>query len=162
MIRSLKKLKAWSKKRITRKRKRVDPLGGVPAPDPHCCACASHSSAPQFRPTAPPLPPWLDFQQHCGVVISDPIPAPAPGVVFPVPAPAPAAGTGSEITRLWTPPPRTSIPSYQQYIVPDPVYGVPIAPPPPDERAPGPPPPGCSGVVEAWLHRCLFCCFGRW
>ncbi|MQL72216.1 hypothetical protein Taro_004522 [Colocasia esculenta] len=166
MIRTLKKLKAWSKKRA-RKRKRDLPDGPPTRFTRHqCCTCCSHSPAPPFQPTAPPLPPWLDFEHHPGV-ISHPVFSPVAGVAFPLPAAeisagwVPPAGRGSEITPLLCPlpAPGASILSYQQYLVPDPVYGAPVDRLPPAGRAPGL--AGCSGGVVAWLRRCIFCCFGK-
>ncbi|OVA20937.1 hypothetical protein BVC80_8839g28 [Macleaya cordata] len=56
MIKAIKKLKIWSKKKKRKKNHLLHPPP-PPPPPPHCCFCST------IRPSAPPLPPWLDYEQ---------------------------------------------------------------------------------------------------
>lgn len=47
--------------------------------------------------------------------------------------------------------------SYQQYLVPNPVFGMPVVPPPRRERSAGV--FGCVFNIGAYLIRCFFPCF---
>ncbi|KAG6601672.1 hypothetical protein SDJN03_06905, partial [Cucurbita argyrosperma subsp. sororia] len=91
-----KKLKFWSR---SKKRKKIpDPNDFTPPPPPPCHCCTCHCSS-AIQPSAPPLPPWLDDR------------------IFPPPEHPEEA----EIAA-----PLVAAPLYQQYMDPDPVYGVPI------------------------------------
>ncbi|XP_022155153.1 uncharacterized protein LOC111022295 [Momordica charantia] len=91
MLKAAKKLKFWSK---DKKRRKTRDSSYLPPPPPPYCSCSCSYSA--IRPSAPPLPPWLDDRTL--LLQSEP-----------------PAATGVEAAA-----------SYQQYTAPNPVYGLPI------------------------------------
>lgn len=151
MIRTLKKLKIWS--RMKKKKRKTHALHQTNY-SCHCCSCST--CHPQ--PTAPPLPPWADFEQSREAVSHS---FTKPGV-FPQSIahselpPVLSAQVPSEIAPLYAPLPSSSA-SYQQYLVPSPIYGVPILPLASRER--GSKFCGCVTGVAACLSRCLCPCW---
>ncbi|XP_057976389.1 uncharacterized protein LOC131163713 [Malania oleifera] len=136
---TVKKLKFWSRK----KKKKKTPFEHShnlylhPPPTHHCCCCSCSSS---LQPSAPPIPVWLDAQQ-----------TPEPAVFAAADRPGSSGFLAdssrahlvtssqdyvSEISPLCPTLPITNS-SYQQYLVPNPAYGVPIVPAARAERAAG-------------------------
>ncbi|XP_077236770.1 homeobox protein [Tasmannia lanceolata] len=152
MIRALKKLKVWSRKK---KKRKINTL--QPPTTSHCCSCSKYT-----QPSAPPLPSWLDFEQPQETFSrSDPT-----CEAFSVPPFDPSkvrtqvssSEIISEITPLYTPVATLPVSiSYQQYLAPAPVYGVPIMPVIRQERAAGL--FGCVASVGTTLMRCFCPCF---
>ncbi|XP_050378409.1 vegetative cell wall protein gp1 [Argentina anserina] len=149
MIKAVKKLKSWSRKKRSRKIHRHPPPPPYdPPPPPLRCQCHCCSSSSTAQPSAPPLPPWMDYTEQTHEI--EPLPAPelhcpAPEVAYhplPVPSKQPSAAPTS---------------SYQQYMipVPDPVYGIPVAQAPTVERERS---AGFFGYVVDYLFN-LFPCF---
>lgn len=135
VIKAVKKLKLWSKK------KRKKKTHGHEHPPHYCCSCYCSSS---IQPSAPPLPSssCLDFEySNYGTFLPPPEPEPEPE-----PQPQEIASLNS---------------SYQQYMVSvsEPVYGIPV----PvihasrTERSAGQ--FGCLFSFGSYLFRCLFPCF---
>ncbi|KAF9617661.1 hypothetical protein IFM89_037804 [Coptis chinensis] len=156
MIRSLKKLKIWSRRK---KKKKIShahsytspPTRPAPPPPIHCCSCSF------AQPSAPPLPSWLDFEQSH-------IANTAFGMFGDSSLGQPISEDHivheeivSEITPLCPSFPISSTPSYQQYMVTSPVYGVPVAPATQTEKFGGV--FGCAVSVGANLIRCFCPCF---
>ncbi|KAG9455967.1 hypothetical protein H6P81_000475 [Aristolochia fimbriata] len=155
MIKALKKLKTWSRKKKRRRSSIVHP----PLHSHCCCSC---SSTPQ--PSAPPLPSWLDYEpQQETVSVSVPShlfrSSTESGFSYAsaqphIPVPPPEIAT--ETTPLYA---TSAVPtSYQQYFVPEPVCGVPAVPVDLGKRAEG----GIFGCVASFgnnLIRCFFPCF---
>ncbi|KAK9141450.1 hypothetical protein Syun_010850 [Stephania yunnanensis] len=129
MIKSLKKLKIWARKKKRQKKSQAT-LESVP-PHPltttHCCSCSLAA-----QPSAPPLPPWLDEQTS----------------YYTAPTWTSTSGSGSSrvlvsysssyddehskpvqdhahfpYSEIASPPLPAAAPSYQQYTVETPVYG---------------------------------------
>jgi hypothetical protein len=156
MMKTVKKLKFWSRKK--RKKKTHEPYyPPPPLPPPPCHCCHSCYST---QPSAPPLPPWLDFEQ-----IHQAIPAPAlqpdPDLFYPNQTRVHTQEIVSETTPLIMhpalPAATASDTSYQQYMAPKPVYGIPVGETGRRERRAGF--FGC--VVNFGLHlfRCFCPCF---
>ncbi|KAB1208619.1 hypothetical protein CJ030_MR7G007731 [Morella rubra] len=145
MMKAVKKLKFWSRKK--RRKKTHEPCH--PPPTCHCChPCYS------TQPSAPPLPPGLDPEQT-----HHPFPAP---VVHPVPDLSyPAQTQLPDIVLETSPIVYSTLPagtsSYQQYMAPNPVYGMPVLQTARREKTGGL--FGC--VVNFGIHliRCLCPCF---
>ncbi|XP_008218648.2 PREDICTED: uncharacterized protein LOC103318957 [Prunus mume] len=133
MIKAVKKLKFWSRKKRKKKTHHHQPYYPPPpptrpAPLPpgprhHCCSCSSSTYSTQ--PSAPPLPPWLDAE-YTHEALFAPLVQPAPEFGYQADPrqqePTMKTNAGSGTTSIY---PTSS--SYQQYMVPDPVYGVPVA-----------------------------------
>ncbi|XWS20680.1 hypothetical protein CRYUN_Cryun31cG0123900 [Craigia yunnanensis] len=149
LFKAVKKLKFWSRKKG--KRKSLGPEPSCPPSHSHCCySCYS------VQPSAPQLPSWLRAElTQDGAAIPDraepfpefsyptdqvqyPIQDNVSGPMFQAPAPAPAA-------------------SYQQYMVPNPVYGLPIVQTARRERSAGF--FGCVIGFGVDLIRCFCRCF---
>ncbi|XVE91015.1 hypothetical protein DITRI_Ditri20bG0122100 [Diplodiscus trichospermus] len=154
MFKAMNKFKFWSRK--TRKRK-----NSSRSPPYHCHCCYSCSSV---QPSAPPLPSWLLLELTQDAAAPIPVPdhqaEPFPelsyttdqphypsqdmvsGPMFPASVPAPALALAA---------------SYQQYMVPDPVYGLPVVQTARRERSAGF--FGC--VIDLGFHliRCFCPCF---
>ncbi|KAI3707805.1 hypothetical protein L2E82_36647 [Cichorium intybus] len=161
VMKTLKTLKFWSKKK---KKKKINNIHHHSSPP--CCFCHH-----PVQPSAPPLPTWLDYEeqtynQHLlesevlfsefsGLPISyqaqiDPQEdaigidnvSPESGVVNPPLLSESGGETGC---------------SYQQYVVENPVYGVPVLQSSKTERSAGG--VGCVLNIGAHLFRCFFPCF---
>lgn len=144
-MKAVKKLKFWSRKK--KKKKNHQPY--YPPPPPpcyHCCGCSSST-----EPSAPPLPPWLEAEQNYGTFLLQPTLEPAPELTYPSPVHAPSRESVVE------PNPVERSSSYQQYMVPEPVYGIPITQTATRERSGEL--FGCVFSFGAHLFRCLFPCF---
>lgn len=123
MIRTLKKLKILS--RLKKKKRKTHAIQQTNH-SCHCCSCST--CHPQ--PTAPPLPPWADFEQSQGAAshsFTEPGVFPSKSIAHSQVPPVLSAQVPSEIAPLFVPLPVGSA-SYQQYLVPSPIYGVPIQP----------------------------------
>ncbi|KAG5248423.1 formin protein [Salix suchowensis] len=119
MIKAVKKLKKlWPRKK---KRKRShqyqEPYYHHPPSPCHCCC--SYPAAPT-QPSAPPLPPWLEPE-----LTSEAISAPGLQSLPDMARPSQILVPSQEIV-METSPVYPTLPSYQQYLVPSPVYGVPV------------------------------------
>ncbi|GMI92010.1 hypothetical protein like AT4G24265 [Hibiscus trionum] len=126
LLKAVKKLKFWSKKKKKRKSLAPHPSSSFTPPHPHSCYSTSsvHSShyyqcsylSSSVQPSAPPLPPWLQ----------DESPTPEQGEPFPdfsyptdqVQHPTQDIESGPVFTAAAA--------SYQQYMDPNPVYGLPL------------------------------------
>lgn len=157
MMKAMKKLKFWSKKK--RKRKNHPPYyplpPNYPPPPPPCHHFRPYSSATE--PSAPPLPPWFEAEQNYGT-FSQPSFETAPEVTYPSQAKVvhqPEIVEESKPVYQNVPVERSS--SYQQYMVPEPVYGIPITQTDKIERSRGL--FGCVFSFGGHLFRCLFPCF---
>lgn len=145
MKKLVKKLKFWSKRK--KRKKSQETYITVPVSHQTCHCCCSCSST---QPSAPPLPPWYDLQQNQDPVSGSgihPVPEmvyPNEGVQFP----------NQEISADTAP---MYPSSYQQYTVPNPVYGLPVMSAPRRERSEGA--FGCVVNSGAHLIRCFCPCF---
>ncbi|XP_039017385.1 uncharacterized protein LOC120148291 [Hibiscus syriacus] len=128
MFKAVKKLKFWSKKR-----KSIAPRPSSSFSPSYCHICYSsasvHSShyyqssylSSSMQPSAPPLPPWLQAE-----LTQDEFPTPEQAEPFPeFSSPTdqvqhPTQDTESSL--IFT----AATPSYQQYMDPNPVYGLPL------------------------------------
>ncbi|XXG58295.1 hypothetical protein AAC387_Pa04g0640 [Persea americana] len=122
MIKALRKIKNWS----SRKKKRRKSNIFQPPSYPHCCSCGTPPPLPPLQPTAPPLPSWLDFDYQ-----QDEASGSVPPSTFPTQHQFELLSpeiTSSEITPLYVPQPLPMATSYQQYLAPAPVYGMPVTP----------------------------------
>lgn len=139
-MKAMKKLKFWSRKK--RKRKQACPSL------PHHCSCeySSVAAAVAVEPTAPPLPFWFDETQSL---------CPPKTSTFPWNTQLPhqqeetiVETTTSQVSdvRIYQ--------SYQQYMVPNPTYGVPIVEPATAKRSVGI--FGCVIELSSSLVRCFF------
>ncbi|KAF5731796.1 hypothetical protein HS088_TW18G00481 [Tripterygium wilfordii] len=147
----MKKLKFWSKKKRKKRRKTQDePYYYPPSTSFHHCCCPHSSSSTQ--PSAPPLPSWLE-----------PL---APPPLFPEVAYSGQARLSSQEIASETNYHRESatdadaanLQSYQQYLVPNPVYGVPaVVHRPRRERSAGF--FGCIVEFGVNVVRCFCPCF---
>lgn len=148
MIKALKKLKNWSRKKKRRRSSIFQPPSSPP-----CCSCGAPPTPPPLQPTAPPLPPWLDFDFK-----QDTASGSASVSAFPTQHQfqPQSPDIASEITPLYVPQPLTIPTSYQQYLAPTPVYGVPVTPVSSARRAGGL--FGCVASAGSYLIRCLCPC----
>ncbi|CAL9163738.1 unnamed protein product [Musa hybrid cultivar] len=141
MIRSLKKLKIWS---MLKKRRRPANTTQQGPHSGHRCSCSAR------QPTAPlllPLPlPWAELDPAARATEA----LRAPGVAPPL-----------DLTSILTSAAHSGAPaSYQQYLVPSPLFGVPTPPGVVREGVFC----GCfTGIaaLAALLRYCL-CCFQHW
>jgi hypothetical protein len=150
MMKAVNKLKFWSRKK--RKKKTQEPY--YPPPPPcHCChSCYS------TQPSAPPLPPWLDLEQT-HQAIPAPVLQPFPDLSYPNQTRVPIHEIVSETSPIMYPtlPATASTPSYQQYMAPNPVYGIPVGQTARRERTAGI--FGCVINFGIHLFRCFCPCF---
>lgn len=140
LAKAIKKLKFWSRKKKKIKYYNIEELA-PPPPTFHYC----HPWVP-VQPSAPPLPPWYDHEEdqysHFG---QDSCVASSSEAEF--------SSTLEEIAPDFNsvyPPPTSAVSnntSYQQYMVPNPVYGVPVLPAVRREKKAG------------GFFRHLICCF---
>ncbi|KAF3439316.1 hypothetical protein FNV43_RR17593 [Rhamnella rubrinervis] len=146
MIKAVKKLKFWSRKK--RKKKTHQPYHHpLPPPPSHCC-CSCYSST---QPSAPPLPPsWFVSDINHESPLEPGFPEPS----YPTQTQQIYQEIVSETSQIL--PERTT--SYQQYMVPNPVYGVPVAQTAARrERSAGV--FGCVVDFGIQLMRCFFPCY---
>ncbi|XP_058113787.1 uncharacterized protein LOC131256765 [Magnolia sinica] len=162
MIKAFKKLKIWHRKK---KKKKYYSLP-QPPPTPHCCSCSA-----KLQPTAPPLPPWIEIDQPQEadspfVPIYGSFPSqqqalfqPSDAMVGSFPSDQQALFQPSDAiaSEIYAPPVQPVTPSYQQYLAPRPVYGVPVMPVASTEKSAGL--FGCVVSIGTFLIRCLCPCF---
>ncbi|KAJ4717620.1 Homeobox protein [Melia azedarach] len=165
IIKSMKKLKFWSRKK-RKKKPNFDPYTTYPHHPPpplpptyhyhHCYSCSSSST----QPSAPPLPPWLEYQQTLDAVFAAESVHPGPDLVHPAEPqfsfPEIVVETASVNPTMLPVSDNSSI-SYQQYMVPNPVYGLPVVQTTRRERL-----SGFFGIVFKFgssLFRCFCPCF---
>ncbi|KAE8700795.1 hypothetical protein F3Y22_tig00110556pilonHSYRG00770 [Hibiscus syriacus] len=152
MFKAVRKLEFWSKKR-----KSIAPRPSSSFAPSYCHSCYSSASVHSFhyyqssylsssmQPSAPPLPPWLQDE------------FPTPEKVEPFPefsSPAQHPTQDIESDLMFTP----ASPSCQQYMDPNPVYGLPLVQQKVEERYQV----GFNGCVTDFslhLFRCLCPCF---
>ncbi|KAI4296147.1 hypothetical protein L6164_036129 [Bauhinia variegata] len=157
VIKAVKKFKFWSRKR---KRRRTHepyypppPPTRPPPPPPYHCCCTFSS----IQPSAPPLPSWLEAEQSYGT-FWEPSDHRMPEKTFPIQTHAPLQQEiVMDTSAACVAPPLGNSSSYQQYMVPEPVYGVPVTQTATRERSSGV--FGCAFSFGAHLFRCLFPCF---
>ncbi|KAL4332372.1 hypothetical protein GQ457_07G033450 [Hibiscus cannabinus] len=129
LLKAVKKLKFWSKKKKKRKSLAPQPSFSFTPPHSHSCYSSSsvHSSHYYYQcsysvqPSAPPLPPWLQAE-----LTQDESPTPEQAEPFPefsyqtdqVQHSTQDIESGPMLTA--------AAPSYQQYMDPNPVYGLPL------------------------------------
>ncbi|CAN4110774.1 unnamed protein product [Withania somnifera] len=154
----MKKLKFWSKKK---KKKKTTPLLEQP-PSPlltnyyHCPYCPIH-------PSAPPLPPWFEYEQqqqpHHSSIFTTEQGSTSTSVNLSQPNGTMdslhANNVSHELNQAKPTQSDNTLP--QQYIVPNQVYGVPVTAEATTERAAGA--FGCVINLGAYLFRCFFPCF---
>lgn len=151
----MKKLKFWSRKK-RKKKPNYEPYAYYhpPAPAPTChqyyCCPISSSPQPQLRPSAPPLPPWLDCNQPSDLAYAGTTESQYSSHEIVV-------ETNSVISTPALPSDSGSSCSYQQYMVPNPVYGLPIVKATGREKFAGI--FGCVFEFGANLIRCFGPCF---
>lgn len=146
VMKAMKKLKFWSRKR--RKRKQACPSQS------HQCSCEYSSTVSAVEPTAPPLPFWFDETQS--------LCEPAETSAFPwnTQLPHKQEETIVEIKPLSQASDLRLERSYQQYMVPNPNFGVPIVDPAPaKKRSVGI--FGCVIELSSTVARCFFKCFSN-
>lgn len=128
-----KKLKFWSK---TKKPKKNTNSYHFHPPSPcHCCTFSCSSAVQPSAPPRPPLPPWINDRNW----------------TFPSSAPSPpGAEEGGEVAAP---------PLYQQYMAPNPVYGVPMVVKNSGRREKWLTVTGCGGDWGIRLIQCFCPCF---
>ncbi|KAK3018479.1 hypothetical protein RJ639_003564 [Escallonia herrerae] len=164
VLKTMKKLKFWSRKK---KKKKINVIDHhLPSTCHPCSQYQRHS----VQPSAPPLPSWLDYAQThdsifraevCASVFSGFASssqaqfsyAPEDQAQF---AYAPE-DTVPELSPVHSTLPVSTGCSYQQYMVPNPVYGMPVLPPATRERSAG----IFGRAVKFCVHliRCFCPCF---
>lgn len=154
VIKNMKKLKFWSRKK---KKKKISFVENSPA-NAHCC-CHNH----QFQPSAPPLPPYYEQIQEASYAASlnyhtfSGHPSNSSND-FRYAFTSEENDVDPEIKPLLPTLPVTSTSSsYQQYMLPNPVYGMPVVPTTTRERSFGV--FGCVFNVGKHLIRVAFPCF---
>ncbi|KAL3515767.1 hypothetical protein ACH5RR_022669 [Cinchona calisaya] len=168
MMKAMKKLKFWSRKKKKKKTFFIE----HPPPPPPCHHCHYQYYYP-FEPSAPPLPSsssWVDYDQENQETIY----ANSEFISFTSSNQDQDQDQDRARVRTYAPFTHTnpmqdpispqdpsmqadSTTSYQQYMVPNPVYGVPIVPPVRREKRGGA--FGCMFAFGAHLFRCFFPCF---
>ncbi|XP_019171810.1 PREDICTED: protein enabled homolog [Ipomoea nil] len=161
MIKAMKKLKFWSRKK---KKKLIKPpfkdhippppppRRPPPPPPPPCCHCYYPYSP--VEPSAPPLPPGVDFgafeeETHDTILLAE-------EDIISI-----TEKTSQDDGDPMSSPPENITESYQKYMDPNPVYGVPATaaagPAIRSERGAG----GFGCVIDVGFHlfRCFFPCF---
>ncbi|MCD7464589.1 hypothetical protein HAX54_053049 [Datura stramonium] len=152
----MKKLKFWSKKK---KKKRAPLLEQPPpSPPPPLLHCYYHCPYYPIQPSAPPLPPWFDYEQQQQQQQQQP----HDDSIFTTEQGSSHDSSNSqhsdnvgEINQPKQTPSNNTLP--QQHMVPNQVYGVPVIAEATTERAAGA--FGCVINFGAHLFRCFFPCF---
>lgn len=162
VIKTLKKLKFWSrKKRKTKLQFTTEqPPPRRPAPPPPPPHHTWHNHYQPVSPSAPPLPPWLEFDHESEeTLLKSEVNSES------------TSSANSRIQAQFSPPklindtptakkeksPADSS-SYQQYMVPNPVYGTPVVlESRKSERANGA--FGCVLDIAVHVVRCVFRCY---
>ncbi|XP_060167555.1 uncharacterized protein LOC132598602 [Lycium barbarum] len=160
ITKAMKKLKFWSKKK---KKKRAPLLEQPPSPPPPLLPCYYHCPYYPIQPSAPPLPPWFEYEQqkqqaaHDDSVFTTEQGSSSTSVNL-----SQTLGTDSqhsnnvgEINQPKQTPLDNTLP--QQNMVPNQVYGAPVIGEARTERAGGA--FGCVINYGAHLFRCFFPCF---
>ncbi|XP_059648305.1 uncharacterized protein LOC132294455 [Cornus florida] len=156
MIQAVKKFKFWSRKKKKKKKRKNSHDIEYPPPPWHC-----HFSYHPVQPSAPPLPPWLDYGQSHDTILAAEISPPLLGFASSsqaqLPPPQEIVPELKPLDPTLSISSTTSITSYQQYMVPNPAYGMPVAPPVRREREAGL--FGCVVDIGIHLIRCFCPCF---
>ncbi|EEF34540.1 uncharacterized protein LOC8262569 [Ricinus communis] len=156
MIKAAKKLrKLWPRKK-KRKKTYQEPYYFLPPPSCHCCC----SYSTPVQPSAPPLPPWLESAQtHEAISSTEVQQLPEEGYQSQFQFPSQEIVVETDTNAIYPTLPNTDTPlTYQQYAVPNPVYGVPVVEQTPRrERSAGF--FGCFVKFGANLIRCFCPCF---
>ncbi|KAI3701995.1 hypothetical protein L6452_27559 [Arctium lappa] len=165
VLKTLKTLKFWSKKKkktIKNYRHSLSP----PPPPPSCCCRHHHDGSHTLQPSAPPLPAWLEYEEQTynqHLLASD--------VKFSgLPISYQARLDPEEDERRSTVPPEPSVMiatsgdvetncSYQQYMVQNPVYTVTVLQSTTTDRSRSAAAVGCVFNIGSHLFRCFFPCF---
>lgn len=150
MIKAAKKLKKfWPRKKKRKKTLQYhEPYYHHPPSSCHCCC--SYPTAPT-QPSAPPLPPWLEPELTYEAVSAPGLQS-LPELAHPSQIQVPSQEIVMETTPIYP-----TLPSYQQYLVPNPVYGVPVEQKPRREKSTGF--FGCFVNFCANLISCFCPCF---
>lgn len=165
VMKAMKKLKFWSRKKKKKKAFYIDRPPPPPPPPP--CHCQYQYYNP-YEPSAPPLPAsssssWFDYDHET----QDTIYANSDFISFTSSSQSPAQDPKfarhdfnpvPELSPQDPIMPAASTTSYQQYMVPNPVYGVPASVPQVRRERKG----GAFGCMFAFgvhLFRCFFPCF---
>ncbi|CAN4108205.1 unnamed protein product [Withania somnifera] len=149
LTKAMKKLNFWSKKK---KKKRTTPL----LEQPPLLPSYYHWPYCPIQPSAPPLPPWFEYEQQQPQDYS---------IFTPESTPANLSQTHGSTTMdsisheelNQAKPTQSEHTMPQQYMVPNQVYGIPVITEARTERAGGA--FGCVINFGAHLFRCFFPCF---
>ncbi|XP_055816411.1 uncharacterized protein LOC129885945 [Solanum dulcamara] len=154
LTKAMKKLKFWSKKK---KKKRAPLLEQPRSPPPPFLPYYYHCPYNYpIQPSAPPLPPWFEYEQQ--QPHDDSIFTTEQGSGSNQPHGSNNAQHNDNVGEINQPKSTTSDKNLpQQYMVPNQVYGVPIISEARTERAAGA--FGCVINFGAHLFRCFFPCF---
>lgn len=164
MMKAVEKLKFWSRKKKKKKAFSIEPPPPPPPPACHCQHYQYYHYQP-IEPSAPPLPlssssSWVDcdHQTHEAIFSSSEFISITSSSQAQVPTSAPKDSPVPELSPLDPSVSAPSTASYQQYMVPNPVYGVPTVPQKVrKERGGGA--FGCVFAIGAHLFHCFFPCF---
>ncbi|KAL3598007.1 hypothetical protein D5086_005925 [Populus alba] len=150
MIKAAKKLKKFWPRKKKRKKTLQYHESYYHHPPSSCHCCCSYPTAPT-QPSAPPLPPWLEPELTYEAVSAPGLQS-LPELAHPSQIQVPSQEIVMETTPIYP-----TLPSYQQYLVPNPVYGVPVEQKPRREKSTGF--FGCVVNFCANLISCLCPCF---
>lgn len=169
VIKAVKKLKLWSKKRRKRKRHEHEheayypPPPPLPPPPPPCRCHHCYSCSSSTQPSAPPLPAssWLEAEHNYGTFLAPPEEA------YASQGQAQPQETATDSSPVYPTLAATistdssSSPSYHQYMVSvsEPVYGIPVPLIQAARRERSSRQYGCVFSFGAYLFRCLCPCF---
>ncbi|KAL2460603.1 hypothetical protein Adt_44023 [Abeliophyllum distichum] len=151
VMKTMKKLKFWSRKKRKKKTHFWEnpplPPRLPPPPPPLYCNCHWQCHHP-VQPSAPPLPEWLEYEQSEEAILISEVNTSSAGLYNSSEAQfvPQQQNTDSEISHEYPT-------SYQQYMIQNPVYGIPAVNESTEERA-----GGAFGYVFNILC-CLFPCF---
>lgn len=150
MIKAAKKLKKFWPRKKKRKKTLQYHETYYHHPPSSCHCCCSYPTAPT-QPSAPPLPPWLEPELTYEAVSAPGLQS-LPELAHPSQIQVPSQEIVMETTPIYP-----TLPSYQQYLVPNPVYGVPVEQKPRREKSTGF--FGCFVDFCANLISCFCPCF---
>ncbi|CAK7357203.1 unnamed protein product [Dovyalis caffra] len=121
MIKAARKLKKlWPRKKKRKKTHQYQEPYYYHPPS-SCHYCCSYPTA-LAQPSAPPLPPWLEPELTYEAISAPGIGVqPLPELAYPSQIQAPSQEIVEETAPMYP-----ALSSYQQYLVPNPVYGVPV------------------------------------